>query len=763
MKNSFHERYRYALLAAVVCLLPLVVIGAMRAMATNANDVRTWLPQGLPETAEYASFSRHFGSEEFVAVSWEGCTLDDPRLVKLADALAPRDDSTNASLIESVLNGPKSLDELMSPPLNLSRDDAVARLRGLMIGPDGQQSCAVVRPTERGKHNPHELLETIRRAAQSCGVPRNELHMGGPPVTSTAIDDDAAASMTLPGPLSVLAALVFSWFCFRSLRLTLLVIAVGMFSAATALAVVWFSGGEMNAVLLSMPPLVYVSTVSGAIHWANYYREEVQERGLLGASGRAVAHARLPLLLATGTTAMGLLSLCASELLPIRQFGIYTAIGVAAALLCLLVVLPAGCALWPLRKERSEEVRAGKRATVDWRSWGQQVARRSGLITVLGLGLAMLCGLGLYRVKTSVSAEGFFKHDAEFPTNSRWLEEHLGGMVPMEVVVRFGPACKLNMLERMELVDRAQQSVASLDDVTTSVSAVTFSPQLPGDSDGGWSVERSLFNRKLVRHRDRFVDAGFLASDGPDELWRISLRTRSFHDVDQRYFIDTVRQRVEPVLKERGGDGISATFTGMVPLINRAQQSLLQGLGFGLVTDLVLIVLTIVVLMRHWSVGLVMFITGLFPTLTVLGAMGWLGITLDIGTVLAPSVALGVTVDDVLHFVLWYRRGLEQGLDRQQSVRLAYAGCARAMYQSWGVIGLGLSIFALSDFTPTCRFGLLMVLLLSVGLVVNLVLLPALLAGPLGGFFARRVHAVKNTVTPTLSTLAIATATDWRP
>jgi hypothetical protein len=210
--------------------------------------------------------------------------------------------------------------------------------------------------------------------------------------------------------------------------------------------------------------------------------------------------------------------------------------------------------------------------------------------------------------------------------------------------------------------------------------------------------------------------------------------------------MDTVRQRVEPVLAaQRGrGAGISVTFTGMVPLIERAQQSLLQGLVIGLVTDLILIVVAIVVLMRHWSVGLVLLVTAVFPTLIVLGLMGWLDIALDIGTVLAPSVALGVTVDDVMHFVLWFRRGLAQGLDRPQSVRLAYRGCARAMYQSWGVIGLGLSVFALSDFTPTRRFGLLMVLLLSVALVVNMVLLPALLAGPLGGFFGRSVNASKK-------------------
>jgi predicted RND superfamily exporter protein len=226
--------------------------------------------------------------------------------------------------------------------------------------------------------------------------------------------------------------------------------------------------------------------------------------------------------------------------------------------------------------------------------------------------------------------------------------------------------------------------------------------------------------------------------------------------VDQRYFIDTVRESVEPLMVEeraRGGDQVSAAFTGMVPLVNRAQQSLLEGLSLGLATDLVLIIVTVIVLMRHWSAGLLMLAACVPPSLIVLGLLGWTGVTLDVGSVLAPSVAIGVSVDDVLHFILWFRRGLLQGLDRTQAVRLAYAGCARAMFQSWGVIGLGLGIFAFSDFTPTHRFGVLMFCLVSVGLVVNLVLLPALLAGFLGYRFARGlglINAGPRTARPEL-------------
>jgi predicted RND superfamily exporter protein len=132
-----------------------------------------------------------------------------------------------------------------------------------------------------------------------------------------------------------------------------------------------------------------------------------------------------------------------------------------------------------------------------------------------------------------------------------------------------------------------------------------------------------------------------------------------------------------------------------------------------------------------------MFVLSVFPTVLVFGTMGLLGIVVDVGSVMTPCVAVGVTVDDVIHFLLCHRQGVRQGLSTGQAANLAYQTCGRAMIQSWGIIGIGLSAFALSSFTPTFRFGMLMLLLLTAGLVGNLLLLPALLAGPIGRWTAR--------------------------
>ena len=109
----------------------------------------------------------------------------------------------------------------------------------------------------------------------------------------------------------------------------------------------------------------------------------------------------------------------------------------------------------------------------------------------------------------------------------------------------------------------------------------------------------------------------------------------------------------------------------------------------------------------------------------------------DIGSMMTASVAMGVAVDDTIHFLNWYRGALDNGYDRKSAIKIAYDRVATAMTQTTLIGGFGLSAFALSTFTPTQRFGVLMLILLGMALVGDLILLPALIAGPLGKYFGK--------------------------
>jgi predicted RND superfamily exporter protein len=141
--------------------------------------------------------------------------------------------------------------------------------------------------------------------------------------------------------------------------------------------------------------------------------------------------------------------------------------------------------------------------------------------------------------------------------------------------------------------------------------------------------------------------------------------------------------------------------------------------------------------MRTLSSGFLLLISSLFPTLLVLGTLGWLGIPINVGAVLAPCVALGVTVDDSIHFVVWFRNGVQRGFTPGEAVLLAWRACARPVYQSWMLLGLGMATQFVNDFGSIRQFGMMMVAMLTASVVGNLILQPAILSSPLGKFVAR--------------------------
>jgi predicted RND superfamily exporter protein len=141
---------------------------------------------------------------------------------------------------------------------------------------------------------------------------------------------------------------------------------------------------------------------------------------------------------------------------------------------------------------------------------------------------------------------------------------------------------------------------------------------------------------------------------------------------------------------------------------------------------------------RGIAAGLVAMISNVFPMILLFGLLGWTRRPLDIGSVMTASIALGMAIDGTLHFLTFFRRGRDAGHTAVDAVRQAFGHCAGAMALSTLVCGLGLLVFAASSFAPTSRFAWMLAVLLAAALAGDLVLLPAMLVGPLGRCFRPR-------------------------
>jgi hypothetical protein len=757
-QNTFFARYSRWIIALALALLPLALAGALITMGTNRNDVKEWLPESFEETQEYHRFEREFSNDTFIEASWEGCTLDDPRLGEMAAKLSPPSGEPvpPTAFFTQALTGANLVDRLTSPPVMLSRAQAIDRLRHALIGPDGEQTCIVLTVSEYGKEHLVPMIAAIEEAAAEVGIPRDSLHMAGPPVDNATIDK---VSDSMRQPLMILAGVLgfgLSLWYLRNLRLAIMVFLGGSYSAVLSLAIVALLGGTMNSVLFTMPAVAYTGGLSAAIHLVNYYRHDRARHGLAGSPERGLRAAWIPCLLSAGTTSLGLISLCTSAIVPIRTFGFYSAVGVMMAVGLIFLYLPAALQIWPppmhtdpAAAHAASALNRKHRLRMRWLA--ERIIARPIWIWAVFMTLMVVCGSGLYRMKTTVNLMSLFMPNAPIIDDYRWLEAKIGDMVPLEVVLRLDKnETKLTLVERLELVERIQDAIAKVPHVGSSLSAVTFVPDLNPKKTGGLvgalmspSARRLALDKRLEAHRGELLVGDYLADDPEQnwELWRISIRVAALADIDYGQFIHDLKERVDPVVvkeQKNGVEGIvGVVYTGVVPVVYQAERELLDGLIDSFFVAFAMIAAMMAAVFRDIRAGLYTMLPNVWPVAVVFGLMSWFGVALDIGTMMTASVAMGVCVDDTVHFANWFRRATREGLDRRTATVVAFENSAGAIYQSTVIVAMGLGIFAFSHFMPTRRFGYLMGILLCCGLIADLVLTPAMLAGPIGKYFTR--------------------------
>ena len=759
--QSFYQRYSIVLLLIALCSVPVLLYGARGALQNANNDVRQWLPAGFEETRRYDWFLEKFGSEEMIVASWSGCTLEDPRLEQFAAALTPylQTDQDQASPADQqyfrrVITGTGALRELTSEPVSLPAEEAKRRLQGVLLGPDGQTSGAVITMSPFGAADRHAALDVVYATAQQAGIAREQLHLGGPTVDSVALDSESGRSRYLLSTLSVIVSLLLAWRCLRQARLVAMVFATSLLCAMASIAIVHFTGNSMSLLMVMMPTMVYVLAISAAIHLTTHYRDALEEVGPRKAPSRAVRSVWLPCTLAALTTAIGLGSLSLSEVLPVKMFGIYAAIGVIISVPIVLLMLPAAWQRWPAapsnRREDELPLATGKLSKLKSASCSF-VIRHYRAVVALNMLLLIFLGAGMWRLETSVKLLNLFSPQSRIIQDYAWLEENLGPLVPVEVVVHFDEAEDLPKLEQMGLVTQIKQRIGQIDKVGGALSAATFVPEPPQ----GFGMRRTIRRAMIENNLSNTATNGsqYLQSDQEGQLWRISARVEALNSLDYGIFIAELQEQVEPIVQAAGVPGLQVTYTGIVPLLYKAQRLLLNDLTNSFASAFLLIALVMMVMLRGMKAGLVSMLPNILPAVFIFGGMGWLGRVCDIGSMMTASVAMGIAVDGTVHFLSRFRSASARGLSRADAIQHAYQHCAPAVFQATLICSLGLAVFAFSSFVPTSRFAYMMGALLGAGLFADLVFLPALLASPLGRFFEKQQSNATTSLEPAYAQL----------
>ncbi len=746
VRTTIQRLWPISLLVAIV-LLPFVVVAALTVVKVSENDIKQWLPKGFEEAEDHDWFTEHFGVDEMIVASWPGCTIDDPRLNTFAEKLRTQKMSDGTVIYNRVLTGREMLRQIEY--LGVKESSARKRLSGLFIGPDDQQTCLLAFPSEKCSKDRSSIVSNFYRcASEYVSISEADLKLGGPTVDGAAIDTESKKSLRQFIGLTILTVFILCWIRMKNLKLSLVVLTFSGYSAMLALAILYWTGGKMNLTMIMLPTLIFILTVSACVHLANYFHDAAKKNSIKTAAIEAIRGGGYPVALSAITTAVGMISLASSKIWPIKLFGIYSAAGLIASLPIVLVVLPATLhylgpklGLVSRSKTKSEKTEPGSNSLIGW------ICRSHWFITVpCAIGLVALA-FGANRLQASVKIQDRFASSTKIIQDYIWLEENLGPMVPMEVIVRFDETNQFTNWERLQLVQHVEKGLTKHNTINAAMSATLFRPiKIKGESVRA-RAHNITVEKSWTTNLPKLEEAKLIANTDGEQLWRISIRMAAMNDLDYGDFVSIVKQRVrEQIADLKNQQGVSALLTGSIPMMYKAQHQVLRDLMQSFLMAFILISLVLIFVLRSIPAGLVAMLPNVFPPIVVFGAMGWLGWSIEIGSVMTASVALGIAVDDTIHFLTWHRRGMSNGLDREGSIRYAFDHCAKAMVDTTLICGLGVACFMFSVFMPTVRFARLLLILLSVALVGDLLLLPAILASPLGRLFQKKKTKIQSSV-----------------
>ena len=650
----------------------------------------------------------------------------------------PADAAALAALRERVLSNPLYVNNLISRDASFTTVMVELQTYSSDAGPDDDLSFdeeeATAEPGFMTGAENFEAVEALYEVVSRYEAPDFRLFVAGQPV----VLNDVATAMMRDTPrfagLAIFTIAVFLFVLFRRPVAVVLPLLVVVLSVVSTLGLMGWTGASIHVPTQILPTFLLAVGVGASVHVLAIFFQRL-ERGASreDALAGALGHSGLPIVLTSLTTAGGLVSFSVVRLAPIAALGVFAPVGVMLALVYTLTLLPALLAVAPMREARRAE-RGGRPGPIErmLTSFGDAGTGRPWTVIGITAVLCIVAAAGATRLRFSHNPLSWLPPEAPVRVATLEIDRELGGAMSLELVLDSGRADGLHqpeLLRRMEALGRsleerphagvrAGQTISIVDILKEIHQALNEDrPEFYRIPDDRLLIaqELLLFENSGSDDLSKMVDSQFqtgrLTLRAP---WRDAIAYVSFFELAQQLARDTVGELAE------------ISFTGALPFMTRTLENVIHGMARSYVLALLIITPLMVLLLGNLRTGLLSMVPNLAPILLTLGLMGWLGMTLDLFALLVGGIAIGLAVDDTIHFMHNFRRYHDQGRDVHAAVRETLHTAGQAMLVTTLVLTLGFLTFALSSMQNLRIFGLLVGFAISTAFLADVLLAPAL-------------------------------------
>ncbi len=588
-----------------------------------------------------------------------------------------------------------------------------------------------------------EVVAAVMRLVEQYQADDFPMEVAGSPVVMEVLkkamqSDMRKFTLTMVGIIFLFLFILFRRF--SGVLTPLLVVILSLFATIATMAV---SGVPLKLPTQILPSFVLAVGVGDSVHILSvFYRRYDLTGDKNEAIQYALGHSGLAVLMTSLTTAAGLLSFSTAELGAVAELGLFGGVGVLFAMIYSLILLPLLLAVLPVFQRRTLE-----QADEDGNTSGQPLdrlldgfihfsTRHANTVVFFSALLLVIAVAGITQL--------VFKHDVmkwlpeEMPIRvaTEHLDRDLSGTITVEALIDSGKPEGLYTPELIGAMAGLQDSLTHLgqDEEMLATGKRISVIDVLRETNQALNENRAEYyrvpdNRQLVAQEMLLFE-----NSGSDDLEnlvdsqlqtaRMTIRLPWRDAASYTVLVDEVQQRIEEAV-----DGLATvSVTGLMMIFARTLDAMMISMAQSYTIAAFVITGMMILLVGHMRLGLISMIPNLLPIITVLGVMGILGLPLDAFTMLIGSIALGLAVDDTVHFMHNFQRYYRlSGGDTLEAITHTIHTAGRAMVVTTIVLSLGFFIFMASDMNNLLNFGGLTGLAIILALFADLMLAPALM------------------------------------
>ncbi len=539
---------------------------------------------------------------------------------------------------------------------------------------------------------------------------------------------------------SAFVTFVLLFVLFRSLRAVFFAMVVVIVAVIWTLGTVTLLGYKFTLLTGVLPPLLIVIGVENSIFLLNKYLDEIRLHGnKTRALSRMIVRIGKANLLTNATTAAGFGAFIVTSNTFLVEFGVVATLNILAIYVLSMLLLPILFSYFPVPKPRHlKHLNSEKSFTTRIINLvGKVILHYRPAIYGATVLLVLVGAYGITKLKTTGTIVDDISKKNKLQKDLMWMEKNFKGVMPLEITVDTKRKGGLLRLSNLRKIQQLQDTLALYPEFARPISIVEVvkaakqafyrgNPKmysLPNNQEKNFILSYLPNFKKGTHAKKRNLLNSFV--DSTLRITRISVQMANIGTNEIDSIIHSIRPKINKIFPP---SKYEVHLTGTSVVFLKSTNYLVRNLAYSLLLAVAVITILMSFIFSSAKMVVVSLIPNTIPLILTAGMMGYFGISIKPSTIIIFSIALGISVDNTIHYLSRYRLHLlTNRWDVKKSVMDALHEAGYSMIFSATVLFFGFYIFTFSSFGGTEALGYLVSFTLLVALLTNLFVLPSLL------------------------------------